>query len=125
MILRHNGYFVIPKRINRKLSSRIRPDGNTVQEQMRSLQETGLGKLVKVDKTVFFYKAIPTTVEAEKLAAFKISIEQNREAFQLLDESLTDVQQGAAEVNHPDWDSYKRFCKSNNLNAQYKSLLYI
>ena len=82
---------------------------------MRSLQDMGLVKLVKADKTVFFYKAIPMTVEAEKLAVFRISINQYREAFQLLDARLTDMQRGAAEVNHPDKNSYKRFCDSNNL----------
>ena len=117
MILRHNGYFVTPKRIYRKFSSRTRPDGTVVKEQMRSLEEMGLGKLVKVDKTVFFYKAIPTTVEAETLAVFRISIDQYREAFQLVDAGLTDMQRGAAEVHHPDWNSYKRFCDSNNLNS--------
>ena len=116
MILRHNGYFVTHKRIYHKFSSRIRPHGTTVQEQTKSLQEMGLGKVVKVDKTVFFYKAIPTTVEEEKLVVFRISIDQYREAFQLLDTGLTDMQQGAAEINHLDWDSYKRFCDSNNLN---------
>ena len=49
MILRSNGFFVTPKRICRKFS-RIRPDGITVQEQMRSLQEMDIGKLVKVEK---------------------------------------------------------------------------
>ena len=101
----------------RKLSSRIRPDGTTVKERMSSLEEMGLGKLVKVDKTVFFYKAIPTTVEAETLAVFRISIDQYREAFQLVDAGLIDMQRGAAEVHHPDWNSYKSFCDSNNLNS--------
>lgn len=116
MLLRHNGYFVTPKRIYGRFSSRIGPDGTTVQEQMRSLEQMGLGKLVKIDKTVFFHKAAPTTVEAEKLAVFRISIDQYREAFQPLDAGLTDMQRGAAEVNHPDRNSYKRFCNSNNLN---------
>ena len=98
MILRHNGYFVISKRIYRKFSSRTRLDGTTVQEQMRTLQEMGLGKLVKVDKTVFFYKAIPPTEEAQKLAVFMISIDCYRVAFELLDTCLTEMQQGATEA---------------------------
>ena len=89
MILRHSGFIATPKRIYRKFSSRIRLDGTTVQEQTRSFLEMGLGKLVKVDKTVFFYKAIPMTVEVEKLAVFRITIDQYREAIKLLDASLT------------------------------------
>ena len=101
MIPRYTGYFVIPKRIYHKFSSRIRLDGTMVQEQMRLLQEMGLSKLVKVHKTLFFYKAIPTTVELQKLAVFTISIDYYRVAFELLDACLTcltDMQQGAAEA---------------------------
>ena len=101
MIPRYNGYFVIPKRIYHKFSSRIRFDGTMVQEQMKLLQEMGLNKLVKVHKTLFFYKAIPTTVELQKLAVFTISIDYYRVAFELLDACLTcltDMQQGAAEA---------------------------
>ena len=42
-----------------------------VKEKMRELQEMGLGQLVKVEETVYFYRAIPRTVEVEKLAVFQ------------------------------------------------------
>lgn len=109
MILRQNGYFVTPKRASRKFSSRIRPDSTRVQEQMKSLEEMGLGKMVKVDRTTFFYKALPT-------AAFRISIDQYTESIKLVDDSYTEMQRAAAEVHHPEWDSFKRFRDSNNLN---------
>ena len=53
-----------------------------LQEQMRSLQEMGLRKLVKVHKTVSLCKAIPTTVELQKLAVFTISIDYYRLAIE-------------------------------------------
>ena len=45
--------------------------GPMVKEKMRKLQEMGLGQLVKVEETVYFYRAIPRTVEVEKLAVFQ------------------------------------------------------
>lgn len=42
-----------------------------VKEKMRKLQEMGLGQLVKVEETVYFYRAIPRTVEVKKLAVFQ------------------------------------------------------
>ena len=42
-----------------------------VKEKMRKLQEMGLGQLVKVEETVYLYRAIPRTVEVEKLAVFQ------------------------------------------------------
>lgn len=116
MILRQNGYFVTPKRASRKFSSRIRPDSTRVQEQMKSLEEMGLGKMVKVDRTMFFYKALPTAVQVDKLAAFRISIDQYTESIKLVDDSYTEMQRAAAEVHHPEWDSFKRLRDSNNLN---------
>ncbi|KAJ7391566.1 hypothetical protein OS493_017262 [Desmophyllum pertusum] len=35
---------------------------------MRELEELGLGKVKKIERTVLFYKAISTSVEAEQLA---------------------------------------------------------
>ena len=116
MILRQNGYFVTPKRASRKFSSWIRPDSTRVQEHMKLLEEMGLGKMVKVDRTMFFYKALPTAVQVDKLAAFRISIDQYTESIKLVDDSYTEMQRAAAEVHHPEWDSFKRFRDSNNLN---------
>lgn len=71
IIIKHDDYVVTPKRICCKLASGIRPYGPMVKEKMRKLQEMGLGQLVKVEETVYFYRAIPRTVEVKKLAVFQ------------------------------------------------------
>ena len=58
---------------------------------MKLLEEMGLGKMVKVDRTTFFYKALPTAVQVDKLAAFRISIDQYTESIKLVDDSYTEM----------------------------------
>ncbi len=83
----------------RKFSSRIRPDTEAVKTEMRNLEEIGLGKMAILDRSDFFFKALPTDVQQDSLSNFGISVEEY--IFNSVDSALTNRQRLRAETSHP------------------------
>ena len=108
-VLKHLGPYVTPKRIYRKFSSRTRPDADVVKAEMEKLQEKGLGTVLRVDRSFYFYKAFPTAVRPEQLTAFSISPEDYAATFDAVDRGLTEAQQLTADIHHPnaEFEAYR------------------
>ncbi len=85
----------------RKFSSRIRPDTEAVKTEMRNLEEIGLGKMAILDRSDFFFKALPTDVQQDSLSNFGISVEEYKDIFNSVDSALTNRQRLRAETSHP------------------------
>ncbi len=51
-----------------------RRDGAAVHQQMVKLQDIGLSSFVQVERYDYFYKALPTVVNADTLATFGVSV---------------------------------------------------
>ena len=111
-ILKHPGPFVTPKRIYRKFSSRTRPDGDNVRNQMLHLEGVGLGTVKQVERSVMFYKHLPGVVNTETLATFGVSVEAYAQTFNEIDEGLTDSQKEAAVADHPNGEAYDNYIDS-------------
>ena len=99
-IILHPGPFVTAKLVYRKFSSRIRPDAETVKNEMRYLEEIGLGYIAQVDRFDYFFKALPNDEQSDSLSKFGISIEEYKAIFNSVDSSLTDRPQLWAETSH-------------------------
>jgi len=113
-ILKHPGPFVTPKRIYRRFSSRTRPDGAAVRQQMVKLQDIGLGSLLQVERSDYFYKALPTVVNADTLATFGVSVAEYTESFSKIDSGLTELQRESASTSHPNGEEYDEYISSQN-----------
>jgi hypothetical protein len=65
---------------------------------MRNLEEIGLGKMAILDRSDFFFKALPTDVQQDSLSNFGISIEEYKDIFNSVDSALTNRQRLRAET---------------------------
>ena len=76
---------------------------------MENLQEKGLGAVLRVDRSFYFYKAFPTAVRPEQLIAFSISPEDYAATFDAVDRGLTEAQQFTADIHHPnaEFEAYR------------------
>jgi len=90
--LKHPAPFVTPKRIYLQSRSRTRPDGATVCQQLVQLQDIALGTLLQLEKSDYFYKALPSAVNADTLATFGVSVAEYTGRFNKIDIGLTDLQ---------------------------------
>lgn len=108
-ILRHPGPFVTVKLVYRKFSSRIRPDTNTVRQEMDKLQDMGLGVRLQVDRSDVFFKVLPTAVVSDDLAKFGLTVEEYTTIFDRVDHGLTDQQILRAEVQHPNQEGFDEY----------------
>ena len=100
-IISHPGPFVTAKLVYGKFSSRIRPDVETVKNEMRYLEEIGLGNIAQVDRFDYFCKALPNDVQSDSLSKFEISAEEYKAIFNSVDSALTYRQRLWAETSHP------------------------
>ena len=117
-ILKHPGPFVTPKRIYRQFSSRTRPEGEEVRKQMARLQEVNLGTLLHVDRSYYFYKALPSEEIGDTLATFNVSVAEYTENFNKIDNGLTDLQRDSAIRSHPNGEQYDEYIVSASQNSQ-------
>ena len=62
------GLFVCARRVVRSYSLTRRPSSKAVQEAMASLQDTGTGTVLTLNKLVVFLKKLPTVESAHALA---------------------------------------------------------
>ena len=100
-IILNPGPFVTAKLVYRKFSLRIRPDAETVKNEMRYLEEIGLGKIAQVDRFDYFFKALPNDVQSDRLSKFGISQEEYKAIFNSVDSALTDRQRLWVKTSHP------------------------
>jgi len=61
-----------------------------------TFKNIGLGALQQVERSVYFYKALPSFVKADTLATFEVSVAEYTERFNKIDSGLTDLQRDSA-----------------------------
>jgi len=81
---------------------------------MVKLQDIGLGSLLQVERSDYFYKALPTVVNADTLATFGVSVAEYTESFSKIDSGLTDLQRESASTSHPNGEEYDEYISSQN-----------
>jgi len=103
-ILRLPGLFVCARRVVRSYSSTRRPSSKAVQEAMASLQDTGTGTVLTLNKLVVFLKKLPTAVSLHAIAACGLTPEEYRLAFIKIDDKITADMQESVMDAHPQKD---------------------
>ena len=83
-----------------------------VKTEMASLQRMGGGNLKTVDRSMFFFKNVPDTVNLAVLETLHITRQQYTKIFLQKNTGLTILQQQAALENHPNGDDFKRYMSS-------------
>ena len=81
---------------------------------MEHLQNIGLGALQQVERSVYFYKAPPSFVNADTLATFEVSVAEYTERFNKIDSGLTDLQRDSAAESRPKAEEYDEYIASQN-----------
>lgn len=80
-ILEHAGPVVNLRTLRNKYNSSSRPEKDVIEDAIAVLQDEGLGDFVKTDNLCGFIKQVPTEVQAENLAQYKLSVEEYTSMF--------------------------------------------
>jgi len=107
--------FVTARKINNSFSSTKRPRPAQTQECMESLEESNLGIMKKINKSIVFYKCLPTEVIGnEKLMELGISLDNYRKAFHSDDDNMTQSLKRLLINNHPFRETYDTYIENEN-----------
>ena len=97
------GPFCNAKRVYNSFSSSSRPSPQITEQCFQELANESLGSFKKVQKSTFFYKALPLTLAASEhhLGALNLSLDEYKDNFLKKDGLLPSSQRDRMLENHP------------------------
>ena len=97
------GPFCSAKRVYNSFSSSSRPSPQVTEQCFQELANESLGSFKKVQKSTFFYKALPSTLvnSEHHLGALNLSLEDFKANFLKKDDLLPSSQRDKILENHP------------------------
>ena len=112
-----HGPFCTQKRIYNSFSSSNRPSATHVQECFKSLEQVGLGKIHHVNRSVIFYKTLPTDMEAveNNLGPYDMSLEDYKKLFLKIDELVPSSQWDHLVDEHPGRNALEEYFTAENI----------
>jgi hypothetical protein len=109
-ILKMKGPYTTGRRVYTSFSSHCRPKISMVQEAMKSLETSNLGKFKEHNKLKVFYKNMPTSEDLQaKLVPFSITLEDYIENFSKEDDGYTVNQRRIIVDGHPNTDEFDAY----------------
>lgn len=105
------GPFCNAKRVYNSFSSSSRPSPQVTEQCFQELVSESLGSFKKVQKSTFFYKALPLTLANSEhcLGVFNLSFEDYKANFLKKDDLLPSSQGDKMLENHPQEDELREF----------------
>ena len=99
------------KRVYNSFSSSSRPSPQVTEQCFQELVSESLGSFKKVQKSTFFYKALPLTLanSEHRLGVFNLSFEDYKANFLKKDDLLPSSQRDKMLENHPQEDELREF----------------
>ena len=97
------GPFVTRRRVYNSFSSAQRPTPQQTEDCLKKLEESDLGKCLKVGKTLVFYKELPSVMRGkeEDLAKIKMTADRYKNLFISIDDLVPQDMAEKFMNNHP------------------------
>ena len=110
------GPFCTQRRMYNSFSSSNRPSAAHVQECFRSLEQLGLGKIRRINRSVVFYKTLPTEMEdvENHLGPYDMSLEDYKRLFLNKDELVPSSQWDHLVDEHPKKNALEAYFIAEN-----------
>ena len=105
------GPFCSAKRIYNSFSSSSRPSPQVTEQCFQELTNESLGSFKKVQKSTFFYKALPLTLPNSEyhLSALNLSLEDYKANYLKKDDLLPSSQRDKMLENHPQLNELRTY----------------
>ena len=105
------GPFCSAKRVYNSFSSSSRPSPQVTEQCFQELANESLGSFKKVQKSTFFYKALPSTLvnSEHHLGALNLSLEDFKANFLKRDDLLPSSQRDKMLENHPQEEELRAY----------------
>ena len=105
------GPFCSAKCVYNSFSSSLRPSPQVTEQCFQELATESLGSFKKVQKSTFFYKALPLTLANSKhhLGALNLSLEKYKTNVLKKDDILPSSQRDKMLENHPQEDEWRAY----------------
>lgn len=99
------------KRVYNSFSCSLRPSPQVTEQCFQELANESLGSFQKVQKSTFFYKALPLTLATSEhhLGALNLSLEDYKANFLKKDNLLPSSRRDKMLENHPQEDELKAY----------------
>lgn len=120
------GPFCNAKRVYNSFSSSSRPSPQVTEQCFQELANESLGSFKKVQKSRFFYKALPLTLANSEhhLGALNLSLEDYKGNFLKKDDLLPSSQRDKMLENHPQEDELKAYLQQEGARILDEQLFW-
>ncbi|CAH3172087.1 unnamed protein product [Porites evermanni] len=95
------GPFCSARRVYNSFSSNLRPSPQLTEECFRELEKQSLGHFKKVKRSMYFYKALPSSLNENHLRGFNLSLDDYIRTFLKRDDLLASKERNTMLHYHP------------------------